>query len=126
MSMLAIASGVYLVLEGMQVTSFGKPSGNTPYWLITTAGVVFVVAGVSVLMGNTGKWNDLAAAIMTGLMGAIAGWISLFSDDSAISGNAMFISELTGIPIHRIAFALGSLISFMVCIYALRCFYKKI
>lgn len=122
---IGLITGVFLILEGLQVTRLGTPSGNTPYWVVTAAGAAFFVAGVAVLMGDAGKWNDLAAAMITALMGCIAGWISLFADESGMAGNGMVLVQLTGIPIHRIAFGAGSLLCFLVSLYAFRGFIRK-
>ena len=116
--------GVHITLEGLQITHFGAPTGNTPYWVVALVGVMFTVAGIAVIMGNAGRWNALAAAIMTTIMGVTMGWVSLFGDASGMSGNASLLSNITGIPFNRILFGLVSLACFIISYHAGRAFIK--
>lgn len=99
-----LVAGVSIILEGLQITHFGKPAGNTPYRVITVAGFVFFFAGVAALVGTASKLNDFFAFIITALMGTCMAWISLFAEESKMSGNMGFLSDLTGVPFGRVMF----------------------
>lgn len=121
-----LVAGVFIILEGLQITHFGKPAGNTPYWVITVAGFVFFFAGVAVLAGTTSKLNDFFAFIITALMGACMAWISLYADESEMTGNMGFLSDLTGVPFGRLMFGLCALMCFAIAAYAFKLFYTKL
>lgn len=116
---------LYLFSEGLQITSLGKPSGNTPYWIITLCGAIFFMSSIAILLGPDNKWTSLIAALFCCLMGVIAGWISLYADESGMGGSLMFLVELTGLPLHRVAFGFSSLVCFAIAYYAQRSFYLK-
>ena len=116
--------GLYLLLEGFQITSFGKPSGNTPYWVITLCGFIFITASLMIIFKSNNHWNDLGAFVICLVMGIISGWISIFADDTGMSGS-MWINEVTGLPINRIVFGLGAVICFLIAAYAINCFRQK-
>jgi hypothetical protein len=121
-----LAWGIGLILEGLKITSLGKPAADTPYWIVTVAGIAILLVGVLAMMVNLAdRWNDLLAFFITALMGTIGGWISFFSSESSIGGNVAFLSPLLGIPVGRIFFGVGSLICFMISFYALKLFLEK-
>ena len=117
--------GLYLLLEGFQIISFGKPSSNTPYWIISLCGAIFIIASLMIMFKNNNHWNDLGAFVICLVMGIIAGWVSIFADDTGMGGSGMWLNEVTGLPINRIVFGMGSIICFLISIYAIKCFKKK-
>ncbi len=117
--------GIFLLLEGLNITQFGETKNNTPEWILAVVGFMFILAGVMILIGGKARWNDLFASIVIALMGIVFGWISLFGDSSGFSGGVAILSDITGISFQRILFGLGSLSCFSVSIYAFIQFYKK-
>ena len=117
--------GLYLLLEGFQITSFGKPSGNTPYWVITLCGFIFITASLMIIFKSNNDWNDLGAFVICLVMGIISGWISIFADDTGMGGIGMLFDEITGLPINRIFFGIGAITCFLIAAYAIKCFKQK-
>ncbi len=130
-ALLVMCLGGFLVLEGLQITSFGEPTENTPYWVVTLAGVVFCIAGLA-LLSEAAIWRDLCAAMITAAMGVLGAWVSLYGDDANMSGSFSFggnirvFSAIADVSVARIAFGIGALMCFGLSLYALRCFAEKL
>lgn len=115
-----------MLLEGLQITRLGAPANDTPYWILSIAGLAIIVAGTMMLLRNAAsKWNDLLAFIFTALLGSIGTWIALFSAEEHIDGNVSFLSDYLGLPLGRIMFGFGALLCFAVSLYALKLFIRK-
>ncbi|UTW47284.1 hypothetical protein [Bacterioplanoides sp. SCSIO 12839] len=126
LSLILLAWGLFMISEGLQITTWGKASPGTPQWVVTVAGFVIVIAGVMTLIKDKhSKWNDLLAALFCSAMGSVGGWIALFVDESQISGSGKLMTSITGLPTGKIAFGIGAVICFWMAAYALTLFYKK-
>jgi hypothetical protein len=121
-----MAWGGLMILEGLQITQFGKPADGIPYWLISIVGATLSAAGIAILIKDeSSRWKDLLAFIITALLGTVGGWISLFSSESSIGGNFSFLSPLLNLPLGRITFGVGAIICYLIALYALKLFYQK-
>ncbi len=123
-SIVCILMGLFLFLDGSGLTHFDEYEKNAPGPIIVLVGVIFMIAGIMVLVGNKEKLNNLLASILIFLMGLIGGWISLFGKSSNLSSNDMFISFMTGLPLDRIMFGVGSVLCFIISAFAFRSFLR--
>jgi hypothetical protein len=105
---------LFLLSEGSGITHFGKNENDTPGFIIVLVGVIFLLAGFIIHIVKKERLNNFLASILTFIMGAIFGWISLFGNESNFSGNGALLSFITELPIGRIMFGFGSLITFLV------------
>ena len=118
--------GLFLIAEGLHISHWGQAAADTPQWVVTVAGLVFVLSSLMMMIKDPrSKWKDLLAALFCALMGTIGGWIALCTDEAQISGSSQWFSELTGLPLGRIVFGFGALICFAMMGYALQLFYQK-
>ncbi len=123
---LVLIWGVLLVFEGLQITSVGSLTSDTPYWVVVVAGMVVFLCGVAILIKPFhSRWRDCLAFFITGLMGSIGGWIALFAAESSISGNLSFLSPAIDVPLGRSAFGVGAVMCFALSIYAAKLFIQK-
>lgn len=126
LGLFVIAWGIFLILEGLQITQFGKPANDTPYWMVSLAGTAVVLVGIMMFVQNLGsRWKDLLAFFITGAMGSMGLWISLFAEESSISGNLTFLSQVINIPVGRTVFGIGAMICYLMSFYALKLFRQK-
>jgi hypothetical protein len=121
----AILFGIFLCLEGLEITNIGTRENNAPSPILMLAGLIFILAGIMIIYGKRSKLNNVLASLLTAIMGIIGGWISLYGDTSNFLGNGMFISHITNLPLERIMFGFGSLICFLVSGYAFRLFLRS-
>ncbi len=120
----ALFAGFFLILRGLEIVTPGNSARNAPNWIFFAAGIAFTVAGITVMVRNAGRWNALSATVISLVLGSIFGWVSLFADDSGVSGSVAFLSFLSGIPFHRILFGIGVVICGLVSYFAFRSFLR--
>lgn len=116
--------GVFYLLEGLDITHYGEMVNNTPRFMLALVGFIFILASVMVHIGKKERLNNFLASVLTLVMGLIFGWISLFAKESSFSGNGVFISYITNLPVGRIMFGMGSIIAFIISIIAFRMFLR--
>lgn len=117
--------GIFMMSEGLNLTSLGEKSVGTPDWIVTLAGFSILIVGLMMMIkGEQSRWKDLLAAIFCGAMGLIGGWVSLFSPAGSISG-PIFLDQFLGVPTGRIVFGAGAVISLLIAVYALKLFLSK-
>jgi hypothetical protein len=115
-----LALGCYPVAVALGFTPARQADLVAPRWVIAGAGLVFVIAGLMILLANHSRANDLLAGIVLLLFSSIGLWISVFGPDEGFSGGLSFIPPDLNILVGRWVFALGALICFAFCLYALR------
>lgn len=123
MSITCIALGIFLLLVASGFVPELKPQANdAPAPIIGLSGLVFVIAGFMVFLGTQAKTNDLLAAILCLIFGVIGAWVSIGGSDQGFSGGLPFLPSEVNNKLARGAFGLGSLVCFMITIWALRRF----
>jgi hypothetical protein len=122
----ATLAGGFAVLEGTGVTQFGEMANNTPRWVLTMVGVMFLTAALMVFVGTAGWPNELGATVILGGMALMFGWVSFYGDEAGFSGSGVLISQATGLPVGRIMFGLGASMCLAGAIYALTLCIKKL
>ena len=98
---------------------------NGPMWLLGMVGGIFMLAGVMIFIGQKNRYNELLAALLMIAMGAIGGWVSVYSASSDISGGIFFLPRETNVMLGRILFGTGSLICFAMAAWAVSRFIRK-
>lgn len=97
-----------------------------PLWVLFACGFVFVVTGAMLIFGERyPRFNNFCAVIVTGGMGAIAGWIAIFSDAAGFSGGIPFIPRDLNILIGRGLIGFGAVLCWAIAAYGLTQFFKK-
>ena len=117
--------GVFYILEGLNVTRYGEMVNDTPRFMLVFVGFIFLLASIMVQVGKNKRLNNLLASVLIFVMGLMFGWISLFAKESGFSGNGMILSYITNLPVGRIMFGIGSIISFIIAMIAFRMFLKE-
>ena len=134
--LLAVGLGLFMVLIGMGIVKPDPRSMNGPLWIATCAGLVFMLAGLSVAIGalngvsatgelprDSGWWMRLLYYVLG--FGACAGlaligsWVAFGPGARSFSGSGMMFAprdwaELLG----RVIFGLGAVVTWL-CVIAL-------
>ena len=116
--------GIFYLLEGLDITHFGEMENDTPRLMLVFVGFIFLLVSVMVQVGKNKRLNNFLASVVIFVMGLMFGWVSLFGKESGFSGNGILISYITNLPVGRIMFGIGSIISFIIAIVAFRMFLK--
>lgn len=116
--------GTFYLLEGLRSTHFGEKTEGTPDFIIALVGFSFLLASIMILVGKKERLNNFLASILIFIMGLMSGWVSLFGKSSNFSGDGALLSLITDLPVDRIMFGFGSIMSFVVSIIAFRMFLK--
>ena len=115
-----IAAGAFPVLISLGVVQLADSKLEVPFWVLGLAGVVLVIAGCMMLVGEKSRANDFLAAILLSLFGVIAVWVSVFSTGEGFSGGLPFVARETNIAIARWVFGGSALVCFSLAAYALK------
>jgi len=117
--------GLFLCLEGMEITHLSENKNNAPGEILILTGVIFILASVMVHAGKKEKLNNFLASILTSIMGLIFAWVGLFGGSSGFSDNGTLLSMITDLPLDRIMFGFGSLLCFLISAIAFSMFLKS-
>ena len=115
---IAIGAAILLSVFGA-IDPQGKQSDASP-WVLSLCGVVFSVGGFMVLAGPTSKLTSLGAAIVCTCFGVLGVWAVFFSPPESLSGGIPFLSQSVNAVLGKWMFAIGSIISFTIVVYAFR------
>jgi len=118
LTIIFLASGCYLILGSFGITDTGKLSANIPDWLIAVIGGMLLLLGLMIVLGDSGRINDLLAGLVISGMATIFGWISLFGDSANFSGDGALIADFTSFPLQRAIFGLGAIFCLLGAGYA--------
>ena len=116
--------GIFYLLEGLDITHYGEMENDTPRLMLVFVGFIFFLVSIMVQVGKKKRLNNFLASVVIFVMGLMFGWVSLFGKESGFSGNGILISYITNLPVGRIMFGIGSIISFIIAIVAFRMFLK--
>jgi len=89
-------------------------------WVVAMAGLMFVIGGAMILIGEHSWANDLLAGILGLLFGIVFTWVSLFSPGEGFSGGVPLLSGESNVTLGRWMFGIGALMCFAVSGYAFR------
>lgn len=97
-------------------------SVRAPLWVLALVGVVFVIAGGMVMVGQQSRWNHFLAGVLCTIFGVVGGWVALFAPSEGFSGGFPLFSHAINTAIGRWVFGLGALLSFSLALYGFRLF----
>ncbi len=117
--------GLFVAAMALGLVVVDESDVDSPMWLLYVVAMVFMIAVVMIIIGHKNRYNDLLAALLITAMGAIGGWVAVFSDSSGISGGIFLLPRESNVMLGRIAFGTGSLICFAMAAWALRRFFRR-
>lgn len=125
MGLVCIALGCYPLSIALGFLPIDEAKMMAPMWVVAMSGVVFIIAGGMILLGNHSWANDLLAGILCLLFGVMGAWVSLFSASEGFSGGVPLLGHESNVTLARWMFGIGALISFAISAYAFRRAYQS-
>jgi hypothetical protein len=119
-----MALGGFLILVACGLISDDPSQRHAPDLIIALSGSVFIIAGSMVLVGHQSRYNDLLAAILCLMFGAIGAWVAFLSPSEGFSGGLPLVSKEFNILFGRWVFGFGSIVCFAISGWALTRFFR--
>ena len=134
LGVLSLAMGGFLMLVALGVVSPNPDEATAPGWIVGLAGLVFMLAGVAVILlaigGGSARSGELPAgapALMRRLQGllvlltmaglaSIGTWIAFAPGARRFEVNGTLLHGSAGQMMGRVAFGLGSVITWLFVI----------
>lgn len=117
--------GLFVAAMAIGLVPVDEADADAPMWLLYVVAVVFMLAGVMIIIGQENRYNDLLAALLMVAMGAIGVWVAISAGASGFSGGIFLLPRASNVMLGRIAFGTGSLICFAMAAYALSRFFSR-
>lgn len=117
-SLICAALGLYLILIAAGLLPARDNAANAPNSILALTGLIFVIGGWMAYLGRRSRMNELMAAVLLLLFGAVGAWVSLFSPSEGFSGGIPFIPYESNVSLARVLFGFGSLICFALSAWA--------
>lgn len=132
--LLAAAMGLFLLLTGFGVVPVNPRSVHGPMWVVSAAGVAFILGGLSIAVGavhgvsasgelpkDTDWWMRLfytmIGVIIAGALASIGTWVAFGPGPRAFSGTGLFLlSREAGEMVGRIVFGFGAVMTWLIAI----------
>jgi hypothetical protein len=125
MGLACIALGCYPLSISLGILPVDEAKVMAPAWVVAMSGIVFVIAGGMILLGNRSWANDLLAGILCLLFGIMGTWVSLFSASEGFSGGMPLLPHESNVTLGRWMFGIGALVCFAISAYAFRRAYQS-
>ena len=100
--------GLFILLVGVDVIPADAENFNAPHWIVALCGLLFFLAGASIL---TSAYPLLRLAIVTlllGLFGVVAGGLALFANPAGWQGGMPFLQDSVNALIARLLAGSGA------------------
>lgn len=124
MGLLFFGTGLFIILAAGDIIRIDEEGLNAPRWVLALCGLVFSIAGVMIFLGQKSKWNHILAAILILSMGSVGAWVALFGASENFSGGIALLSDSANTSLARWMFGTGSLICFIIALYAIRVHFR--
>jgi len=118
--LLCIALGAFPLSIALGLLPVDEGDVHAPMWVVAISGIVFLIAGCMIILGNHTWANDLLAGVLCLLFGVVGVWVALFSSSEGFSGGIPLLSNAANVTLARWVFGGGALISFSIAVYAFR------
>lgn len=112
--------GIYLMLMALEWLPVEEGSVNAPLWVLALCGIVFICAGLMILLRQHKRLVDWLAALVCFSFAAVGCWVSLYAPAEGFSGGIPFLGQENNVVLARVVFAAGAVICLLMSIYALR------
>jgi hypothetical protein len=101
-----------------------QAANNTPNWVIGLVGMIFVTAGVMIILREHTRLLDLLAALLLFSFALICGWIAVYASAEGFSGGIPFLPHGMKVSFARIMFGFGAIMCSFTFAYALKRFFR--
>ena len=132
--LLAVAMGLFLLLVSLGVVPVKPRSVHAPIWILSAAGLAFLLAGISIAVGAihgvsaTGEvpkdaswWMRMFYYVLgltaAAALASIGTWVAFGPGPRAFSGTGMFLlSREAGETVGRIVFGFDAVLTWLITV----------
>jgi len=120
LGLMCIVLGVLPLCIALGLIPVDEADVLAPMWVVALSGIVFLIGGCMIFLGNDSWENDLLAGLLCMVFGVVGTWVSLFSPGEGFSGGVPLLSNEANVTLGRWVFGGGALICFAISVYAFR------
>ncbi len=120
LGLICIVLGTLPLLVALGVIPVDEADVYAPIWVVAISGMVFLIGGCMIFLGDHSWANDLLAGVLCLLFGVVGVWVALFGSSEGFSGGIPLLSDAVNVTLGRWVFGGGALISFSISAYAFR------
>lgn len=120
LGLICIVLGTLPLLVALGVIPVDEADVYAPIWVVAISGMVFLIGGCMIFLGDHSWANDLLAGVLCLLFGVVGVWVALFACSEGFSGGIPLLSDAVNVTLGRWVFGGGALISFSISAYAFR------
>ncbi len=120
LGLICIVLGTLPLLVALGVIPVDEADVYAPIWVVAISGMVFLIGGCMIFLGDHSWANDLLAGVLCLLFGVVGVWVALFASSEGFSGGIALLSDAVNVTLGRWVFGGGALISFSISAYAFR------
>jgi len=117
---MCIVLGILPMLIALGLIPVDEADVLAPMWVVALSGMVFLIGGCMIFLGDHSRANDLLAGVLCLVFGVVGTWVSLFSPGEGFSGGIPLLSTADNVILGRWVFGGGALICFVISAYAFR------
>ncbi len=119
-----VAIAIYPAAVAIRLLPAGAAGVHAPMWVVFLCGLVIVMGGVMMLVGQRSRINDLLACVLLLFVGAIGAWVAIGGSADGFSGGIPFLTHKQNVTAARWVFGLGALVCLLFSGYAARGFFR--
>lgn len=90
-----------------------------PAWVLFLCGLIFLMSGCMILLGQHSKLNDLFAFVFCLAASLVGAWVAFFGSSEQFSGGLPFVPRDVNVVLGRTLFGAGAVVTLGVAAYAL-------
>ena len=91
---------------------------RAPLWIVALVGLVFVIGGCMVLIGQASRWNDFLAGILCLMFSAMGAWVALYGPAEGFYGGIPLLRPGANVIVSRWVFGIGAVLSLLIAGWA--------
>lgn len=120
LGLICIVLGTLPQLVALGLIPVAEADVYAPIWVVAISGMVFLIGGCMIFLGDHSWANDLLAGVLCLLFGVVGVWVALFASSEGFSGGIPLLSDAVNVTLGRWVFGGGAFISFSISAYAFR------
>ena len=112
--------GLFVLLVGLDLIPANPESFQAPHWIVGLCGLLFFLAGASILASGHPPLRLSIVAILLAVFSIVAGWMALFSGPEGWQGGIPFLQDSVNSVIARLLVGSGALVLLVACLQVIR------
>lgn len=115
-----ITMGLINCLIAVGVISYDPSKIHAPWWVLSLAGLVFVLGGIAILLQRNQTVGAVIGSAIVASFAAVGMWVALAGPAHQFSGGVPFLSHESNVKIARWVFGGGSVICMLMLVVGIK------